>query len=112
MISGSAVDALERPRYCVAQRNASEEAVKAGISWACGQENGQGKVSNVACNQSDKTKCMTTYDRADIVFNIYYKRVQGDQQDNGCDFRGAAQLSTGEPNTFYDFTKNVLKPCQ
>jgi hypothetical protein len=107
MILGSAVGANVRPRYCVAQRNASEDAVKAAVGWACGQ----GKVSNIACNQTGAMKCRTVYDRADVVFNVYYKKHQDEQQDGACDFRGAAQLSTGEPNTFFDFKTEAVIPC-
>lgn len=92
-------------RYCVAQRDASEDSVKAAILWAC--TNGQ--VQHSAC--SNEFKCITTYERADIIFNIYYKRYRQTQQDEACDFRGAAQLSTGElTNRILKYEKATLKP--
>ena len=106
MLLGFGMDAAARslPRYCVAQREASEEAVKAAVVWACTG----GQVQNPACAES---KCLTTYERADIVFTVYYKRYQATQQDGACDFKGAAQVSTGEPNKHFDFAKNTLTPC-
>lgn len=106
LLLGLVMDAAARlqPRYCVAQRDASEDSVKAAINWACNQ----GKVKNPACSESI---CMTTYDRADVVFTVYYKQFQKQQQDSACDFLGAAQLSTGEPNKFFNFATNTLKPC-
>lgn len=106
VLLGPLMDATARsqPRYCVAQRDAGEDSVKTAVLWACTG----GQIQNPACTES---KCMTTYDRADIIFNVYYKRHQLTQQDGACDFKGAAQLSTGEPNKFFDFAKNTLKPC-
>jgi hypothetical protein len=93
------------PRFCVAQRDASETVVKNAIRWACTA----GGVSGSACSDDAcPGDLVTVYDRADIVFNVYYKRFQKAQQDRACVFGGAAQLSTGEPNRFYDFTTNVL----
>jgi hypothetical protein len=107
MLLGFGMDAAAKsvPRYCVAQREASEEAVKAALVWACTTG---GQSQNPACAES---KCLTTYERADIIFNVYYKRHQPTQQDGACDFKGAAQLSTGEPNKYFDFAKNTLTPC-
>jgi hypothetical protein len=93
------------PRFCVAQRDASETDVKNAIRWACTS----GGVSGPVCNENAcEGDLVTIYDRADIIFNVYYKRFQKAQQDRACVFGGAAQLSTGEPGRFYDFTTNVL----
>jgi hypothetical protein len=93
------------PRFCISQRDASETDVKDAIRWACTA----GGVSGSACNDNACTgDLVTVYDRADIVFNVYYKRFQKAQQDRACIFGGAAQLSTAEPNRFYNFTTNVL----
>jgi hypothetical protein len=98
------------PRFCVARDDVDLERVDKAIEWACTA----GGISNPACKEPAKCDVpvdMSTYDRADIIFSLYYKKHQKTQQDGACNFGGTAQLSTGEPNKYYNFTTNVLTPC-